>query len=96
MLVLAFVPIDQKIPLWTDVIEPEMYKMQDDLTEEMDKYIKCYHDNYIHKIAWNGRVSKPLLIHESDWNYHEQYSYIQHFGKAWDVPPLMGSGMRMG
>ena len=48
------------------MIEPEMYKMQDDLTEEMDKYIKCYHDNYIRKIAWNGRVSKPLLNHDSD------------------------------
>ena len=44
-----------------------MYKMQYDLTEDMDKYVEYYHDNYIRKISRNGRVGKPLFAHEL-WN----------------------------
>lgn len=67
MCALAFVPVDEIIQLWCDVIEPEMYRMEDELTAEMDDYIDYFIDTYLGKVGRNGRRGKPRIKHEL-WN----------------------------
>ena len=72
VLSLAFVPVDQIIPLWTGVIEPAMYRIQDNVTEEMDAHLDYFHDTYIGKIMRNGRRARPRFAHDL-WS---QYSNV--------------------
>ena len=67
---LAFVPVDDIVPLWQQIVEPEMYKMQDDINEEMDAYIDYFHDTYIGKNLRNGRRGRPLFAYAL-WNKYQ-------------------------
>ena len=51
---------DQIVRLWSRVVRPEMYRLQDNLTEELDAYVD-YTDMTHGKILRNGRrITGPL------------------------------------
>ena len=67
---LAFVPIHEIVPLWGQIVEPEMYKMQDEITEEMDDYLDYFNDTFIGKVLRNGRRGNPRFQYTL-WNKHQ-------------------------
>ena len=52
---LVFVPADEVIDVWMNVIEPFMAKNQDEISEEMDKFIDYFVETYLGKVGRSGR-----------------------------------------
>ena len=52
---LVFVPSDEVIDVWMNVIEPFMAKNQDEISEEMDNFIDYFVETYLGKVGRSGR-----------------------------------------
>ena len=84
-------PVDDIVPLWQRIVEPEMYKMQDDITEEMDAYIDYFHDTFIGKNLRNGRRGRPLFAYAL-WNKYQDFidevpatnNRVEAWNSAWN------------
>ena len=64
---LVFVPADEVIDVWMNVIEPFMAKNQDKICEEMENFIDYFVETYLGKVGRNGRRGNPR-IKISTWN----------------------------
>lgn len=61
MQAIAFVPEEDIVAMWSNIIEPETYKLQDDMNEEMDAFIDYFQNTYIGKMLRNGRRGRPTF-----------------------------------
>ena len=54
---LVFVPADEVIDVWMNVIEPFMARNQDEIAEEMDNFIDYFVETYLGKVGrmWKKR-----------------------------------------
>ena len=58
---LVFVPADEVIDVWMNVIEPFMARNQDEIAEEMDNFIDYFVETYLGKIGRSGRRGNPRI-----------------------------------
>jgi len=58
---LVFVPADEVIDVWMNVIEPFMAKNQDEISEEMDNFIDYFVETYLGKVGRSGRRGNPRI-----------------------------------
>lgn len=61
MQTLAFVPADDVVKVWENVIEPFMYRHQDLITPTMDEFIDYFLATYVGKVGRNRRRGNPKI-----------------------------------
>ena len=58
---LVFVPADEVIDVWMNVIEPFMARNQDEIAEEMDNFIDYFVETYLGKVGRSRRRGNPRI-----------------------------------
>ena len=88
---LAFVPVPDIIHAWTSVVEPFMYRNQDNLTETMDDFLDCFISTYLGKVGRSGRRGNPRIKLDV-WSKYEAVlkdipctnNAVEAFNGAWN------------